>query len=126
MTSIIKWLAVGYFTGFVCAAYLIARTIVTGKPQAVDAHLSEVDDYLSGNWFGMTLTSLVVSLGWSLVATGVYLLVGSDWVFWQFAALALLVVAAAVFVFNAGNKLDLIAVHTIVILGLGVLIPIVF
>lgn len=126
METILKWLIAGYVVGVICMLYLIARSwlitsaLMNNKGSAV--YRREVGVH----WLGMALLSTGISLGWSFIGGGIHRMMANDLKFVQFSLGLACAIAMLLMLGNTTHKADKIALNTIVIVGLGVLIPVMF
>ncbi len=120
MEVIINWLISGYIVGITCMSYFIIKSWILVSPaQGRGAEEQESDL----NWLGMALVSTSISLAWSFLGAGLSLLLQNDVLHVQLALLAMLAVALVFVSMKNHRKLDKVALHAIVFLGLALLIP---
>jgi len=120
MEVIINWLISGYVVGITCMSYFIIKSWILVSPvqgRSVDEHETEL------NWLGMALVSTSISLAWSFLGTGLSLLLQNDILYVQLALLAILAVALVFLSLRSHRKLDKVALHALVFLGLALLLP---
>ena len=120
MELIINWLISGYVVGITCMSYFIIKSWILVSP--VQGR-NEEDQDSDLNWLGMALVSTSISLAWSFLGTGISLLLQNEILYVQLALLAMLAIALVFTSLKNHRKLDKVALHAIVFLGLALLIP---
>ncbi len=120
MEIIVNWLISGYVVGITCMSYFIIKSWILVSPvqgRTEEEHASDL------NWLGMALVSTSISLAWSFIGTGISLLLQNDVLYVQLALLATLATVLMYLSLKNHRKLDKVALHAIVFLGLALLLP---
>ena len=120
MEVIINWLISGYIVGITCMSYFIIKSWILVSPVHGGSEEQQESDL---NWLGMALVSTSISLAWSFLGAGLSLLLRNDVLHVQLALLAMLAVTLVFLSMKNHRKLDKVALHAIVFLGLALLIP---
>ncbi|MDZ7269948.1 MAG: hypothetical protein ONB48_21820 [candidate division KSB1 bacterium] len=126
METILKWLIAGYVVGVICMLYLIARSWVITSAMLNNAGKAVCRRDLGVHWLGMALLSTGISLGWSFIGGGIHHWMANDQRFVQFSLGLACAIAMLLLLGKTTHKVDKIALNAIVIVGLGVLIPVMF
>lgn len=115
MDTALRFVSSGYLVGISCMAFLAFRSWIA------NAQRGEERQRIS--WSAMLLFSTGISYVWSVLGAGLYFVLPDATLFLRVSLVAAGAVGALLLFSNTSNKIDKLAVNTIVFGGMGILIP---
>ena len=115
METALKFVSSGYLIGVSCMVYLAIRSGI--------ARAKGGEERQRVSWPAMLLFSTGISYVWSVLGAGLYFVLPDATIFLRVSLVTAGAVGTLLLFSNTSNKLDKLAVNTIVFGGMGVLIP---
>ena len=116
MESIAKLIVSGYVIGISCVVYFALRSWLS-RPKSDNEAVS---------WVGLLLFSTGVSFIWSLVGAGFHFILENDSLFMIISFAIVAVITCLLLFVKSANRVDKIAINSIIFGGMGLLIPFLF